>query len=72
MLGGGSVPTQKIDSWCVSIEPEEMSVDGLASALRDSDPGVMGRIHNERLMLDIRTVQPRYDIELVKLFETLS
>ena len=71
MLGGGSVPTQKIESWSVSIEPERMSVDGLASALRQVEPGVMGRIHNDRFVLDIRTVQPKFDIELVKLFEML-
>jgi hypothetical protein len=48
-----------------------MSVDGLASALRQVEPGVMGRIHNDRFVLDIRTVQPKFDIELVKLFEML-
>ncbi|MDG2014121.1 MAG: L-seryl-tRNA(Sec) selenium transferase [Pirellulaceae bacterium] len=67
MLGGGSVPTQQIDSWCVSMETESMSVDALANQLRNGEPAVIGRIHNDRLVLDLRTIHPQYDILLVEL-----
>ncbi len=67
MLGGGSVPTQQIDSWCVSMETESMSVDALANQLRNDEPAVIGRIHNDRLVLDLRTIHPQYDILLVEL-----
>lgn len=67
MLGGGSVPTQQIDSWCVSVETESMSVDAMANQLRNGEPAVIGRIHNDRLVLDLRTIHPQYDILLVDL-----
>lgn len=43
-LGGGSVPTQEIPTWCVAVTPADQSVDELSSALRRSAPSVFGRI----------------------------
>jgi L-seryl-tRNA(Ser) seleniumtransferase len=64
-LGGGSMPTQKLATWCVAVSPAEMSVDKLASRLRGGKPSIVGRVHEGRLLLDLRTVFPRQDIELV-------
>ena len=64
-LGGGSVPTQKLDTWCVALTPAEMSVDRLAARLRTGQPAVVGRVRDERLYLDLRTVFPRQDLDLV-------
>lgn len=72
MLGGGSLPTQHIASWGVAIEPEGMSVNDLAAKLRQSEPSLLGRVHNDQLFVDLRTVQPAQDIELVQLMENLE
>ncbi|NLX97379.1 MAG: L-seryl-tRNA(Sec) selenium transferase [Rhodopirellula sp.] len=64
-FGGGSLPTQEIATWCVAVQPNEMSVDRLATALRLGTPAVMGRIQQGRLLLDLRSVMPRQDQELV-------
>lgn len=72
MIGGGSLPTQKIKTWCVSVEPAKVSVNWLASRLRDSLPSVIGRVQKDRLFLDMRTVQPSEDASLVSAFEALS
>lgn len=72
MLGGGSLPTQKIPTWCVAIEPHEMSVSQLAASLRNSPRSVIGRVQKERLFLDMRTVQPSQDQTLVEVFEQLN
>ena len=72
MLGGGSLPTQKLPTFCLSIEPAEGSVDSLASKLRKSQPAVMGRVHKGRLLLDLRTISPSEDLELVNVFESLG
>jgi L-seryl-tRNA(Ser) seleniumtransferase len=71
-LGGGSVPTQKLATWCVALAPSEMSVDKLAARLRTGKPAVVGRVHEERLYLDLRTVFPRQDIELVAAVQALA
>ena len=72
MLGGGSLPTQKIPTWCVEIEPAEQSITKLADALRNSGTSVIGRVQKDRLFLDMRTVQPSQDGLLVSVFEGLK
>ena len=72
MLGGGSLPAQQIPSWCVSIEPASMSLDQLSARLRDHEPAVVGRVQKERFMLDMRTISPGQDIELVAALEALA
>ena len=72
MLGGGSLPTQEIPTWCVAIETAEQSVSKLAGALRNSTPSVIGRVQKDRLFLDLRTIQPCEDADVVSAFEGLS
>jgi L-seryl-tRNA(Ser) seleniumtransferase len=72
MLGGGSIPSQKIPTWCVSCEPAVGSLQQLASQLRQLEPAVMGRIHQGRFLLDLRTIPPRHDPELINLLESFS
>ncbi|HQU42894.1 MAG: L-seryl-tRNA(Sec) selenium transferase [Planctomycetia bacterium 21-64-5] len=64
-LGGGAVPTQQLNTWCVALTPAEISVDRLAARLRTGQPSVIGRVRDERLYLDLRTVFPRQDLDLV-------
>jgi len=65
-LGGGSIPNQQLPTWCVALKPAGMSVDELAAALRLGTPAVVGRVQNDRLLLDLRSVLPRQDMELVE------
>jgi len=71
-LGGGSVPTQQLPTWCVALSPREMSVDKLAARLRGGKPAIVGRVREERLYLDLRAVFPRQDIELVSAVQALA
>ncbi len=64
-LGGGSVPTQRIPTWCVAMVPNDGSVDDLAARFRVGSPAVYGRIQDNRLLLDLRSVFPAQDIRLV-------
>ena len=64
-LGGGAVPTQKLTTWCIALEPDAMSVDRLAARLRTGAPSIVGRVQQERLHLDLRSVFPRQDVQLV-------
>lgn len=71
-LGGGSVPGQQLATWCVALSPREMSVDKLATRLRTGKPPIVGRVRDDRLLLDLRTVFPRQDIELVAAIRALD
>ncbi len=58
-VGGGCLPGATLPSAGVAIEG--VRPDLLARALRAGDPGVLGRVENGRLVLDLRTVEPRDD-----------
>ena len=65
MLGGGSLPTQRIPTWCVSFAAAEGSISSLATAMREANPPIFGRVNKDRMLLDMRTVRPSEDIALV-------
>jgi L-seryl-tRNA(Ser) seleniumtransferase len=71
-LGGGAVPTQQLATWCVALTPAEISVDRLAARLRTGKPSVVGRVRDERLYLDLRSVFPRQDLDLVAAVRSLA
>lgn len=71
-LGGGSIPAQQLATWCVALSPREMTVDKLAARLRTAAPSVVGRVRDDRLLLDLRTVFPRHDVELVAAVRALG
>jgi L-seryl-tRNA(Ser) seleniumtransferase len=53
--GGGSLPEERIASRAVVLNPN-MGAEAAASALRASDPPVIGRIKDANLLLDVLTV----------------
>ena len=71
-LGGGSVPTQEVPTWCVALTPESGSIDGVAEKLRIGEPAVFGRVQQDRFWLDLRTVFPEQDQQLVEAVEGLG
>ncbi len=71
MLGGGSVPTQKIPTYCVALEFGDRSVDSIAKLLREQRPALFGRICKGRFLLDFRTIFPAHDVRLFEMFESV-
>ena len=71
-LGGGSVPSQEIPTWCVALEPAKAGLDSFAAQLRCGSPSVVGRICNAQFLLDLRSVMPRHDQQIVNAVEALS
>jgi len=70
-LGGGSVPTQAITTYCVSVASVGGSIDSLATQLRSGKTAVVGRIHQDRLLLDLRSVLAAQDQLLLAAFTAL-
>jgi L-seryl-tRNA(Ser) seleniumtransferase len=58
-VGGGSLPGQTQPSWAVALPAP--SPDTLAAALRHADPPVVGRIEDDQVLLDLRTVLSEQD-----------
>lgn len=64
-LGGGSLPTQAIPTWCVAVRPAKHSTAEFAAALRTGDPAVFVRVKDDRVLFDLRAVFPAQDQSLV-------
>ena len=55
-VGGGAMPEQNLPSQAVILRPSSMSVSQLEKRLRQLDLPVIGRIEEDLLVLDMRTV----------------
>lgn len=69
-IGGGSLPEQTLPSWAVRLSGE--SVDEVARRLRTERPAVVGRIEDDAVLLDLRSVLPEEDDLLAQRLAALS
>lgn len=65
-VGGHGLPDQQLPAWCVAVEPHSLSVEQFAKALRLGVPAVVGRLEEGRLLLNLRSVAPGQDQDLVQ------
>jgi L-seryl-tRNA(Ser) seleniumtransferase len=54
--GGGTLPMARFPSVALVIRPASGGVDALAAALRRERPPIVGRIKDDELLLDLRTI----------------
>ena len=71
-LTGNNVSMHAIPTCTISIEPDGISPDRLAALLRQSDLPVIARVEDDRLIVDLRSVFPRYDMAVVEAIDTIS
>jgi L-seryl-tRNA(Ser) seleniumtransferase len=64
VLGGGAAPSAVLPTRLLALTAEKMSADELAARLRGSDPPVIARVEDGRVLLDLRTVFPEQDAAL--------
>lgn len=63
-VGGGAMPEYSLDSWALALQPLEMSLNHFENELRRLPLPLIGRIENERFLIDLRTIQERELFEL--------
>ena len=72
-IGGGSLPAERIKSKCVTIMPKNMSTAALEEKLRLGENPVVGRISEDKLILDMRTVlEDEIDVLVQKIINVLK
>lgn len=64
VIGGGTTPASTLPSYALALKHTEWSASELLSALRTLDPPIVGRIEDDRVLLDLRTVEPEFDTAL--------
>lgn len=71
-VGEGALPSQMLATICLALTPATGGVEALTASLRRGSPAVIGRIQDSRLLLDLRSVQPRDDASLAAAFAALA
>ncbi len=69
-IGGGSLPMEQIESMAVSIQPHFISTELFAKRLRTLPIPVIGRVMDEKFLLDMRTFDRTgiaYFVEMLKI-----
>jgi L-seryl-tRNA(Ser) seleniumtransferase len=64
VAGGGSAPGSDVSSWAVWLDHPERSPAEIERALRRAETPVIGRIEDDRVLLDLRTIPSSRDAEL--------
>jgi L-seryl-tRNA(Ser) seleniumtransferase len=73
VVGGGSLPGTELASWGLAIEVGDTSAEAVQARLRAGARPVIGRVENDLLLLDLRTVLESESDTLVEgLIRTLS
>lgn len=64
-VGGGALPLLELPSKCISIEIEDLSANKIETMMRSNNPPVIGRIYENRFIMDLRTIQD-HEITMIK------
>lgn len=68
VAGGGSTPEQSLPTWLLVMQGDPVATE---RTLRAATPPVIARIENDRLVLDLRTVLPEEEDELVRILAAI-
>ena len=71
-IGGGSAPGSALPTRLVRVKHASLDATGLERALRQQNPPVIGRIENDHVVLDLRTVFPTQEDELVEALQRVG
>ena len=66
LIGGGTAPKSRLPSHAIALKHARLDASALLRTLRQLDLPVIGRIEDEQVLLDLRTVEPDYDELLVQ------
>jgi L-seryl-tRNA(Ser) seleniumtransferase len=64
IIGGGAAPSAVLPTRLLALSCKDLSAEELAARLRTSDPPVIARVAEGRVLLDLRTVFPEQDCSI--------
>jgi L-seryl-tRNA(Ser) seleniumtransferase len=72
VIGGGAAPSAVLPTRLLAITYNGLSADELARRLRASDPPIVARVEEGRVLLDLRTVFPEQDEVVVQAIKNIA
>ena len=70
-MGGGSAPGSALATALVAVRHAAMTANALEARLRRSEPAVVVRIQDDRVLIDLRTVAPEDDARLAAILSAV-
>lgn len=61
VIGGGAAPSSVLPTRLLAVSCAHLTADALCARLRYSDPPIIARVEDGRVLLDLRTVAPEQD-----------
>jgi L-seryl-tRNA(Ser) seleniumtransferase len=71
VIGGGAAPSAVLPTRLLAVTQEGLSADEISARLRAGDPPVIGRVEDGRVLLDLRTVFPEQDENVIAALRAL-
>jgi L-seryl-tRNA(Ser) seleniumtransferase len=62
LFGGGTSPEKRFASRALAALHPSLGAEALLARLRDSQPPIVARIEEDRVLLDLRSIQPEEDV----------
>ncbi len=72
VLGGGAAPGSTLRSRALAVGSTGLSSDEMLRRLRQWEMPIIARVEDDRVLLDLRTVEPAQDATIVAALESLS
>jgi len=72
VIGGGAAPSAVLPTCLIAVTHADLSADELSARLRASDPPIIARVEEGRVLLDLRTVFPEQDANLATALASLN
>jgi L-seryl-tRNA(Ser) seleniumtransferase len=72
VVGGGAAPSAVLPTRLIALTHRELSADEFVARLRSSDPPVVARVEEGRVLLDLRTVFTEQEPALIAVLRSLD
>jgi L-seryl-tRNA(Ser) seleniumtransferase len=71
LIGGGTAPSATLPTFVLTVSHRSASANDLARKLRQNVPPIVGRVEDDLLRLDLRTVAPEDDVVVAAALKAL-
>jgi L-seryl-tRNA(Ser) seleniumtransferase len=72
VIGGGAAPSARLPTRVLAVISDGLSANEISARLRVSDPPIIARVEEGRVILDLRTVFPQHDAVIIESLRGLN